>query len=228
MMLTTAAAAATRPSTPRLLDLSPSPQRHTSRQIETPPSRRGVTFTTETTTATAAATRPSTPRLLDLSPSPERHTSRQIETPLSRRGVTFTTETTYMFHVAHGGSAVPNRSGPPIGLAKSHFHVACTAIRPDRRRHRRAVQKFDPSERVALLKAAAYNESEIAAFCVDAFVVRKSRQDEAIDFMEERVRQKKRRAVRMLVKISGEVSDQGSTDDMGSTSKRQCVTVQGC
>ncbi|CAK4133878.1 unnamed protein product [Aphanomyces euteiches] len=93
--------------------------------------------------------------------------------------VHFTTATTYLFAAAYGGSALPSESGPPIGLARRHFDT--TSIKLDETRDMDdpygIVYRFDHLERIALLKAAAYDVKDISEFCFDAIDVRKSRHD---------------------------------------------------
>ncbi|ETV65173.1 hypothetical protein H257_18036 [Aphanomyces astaci] len=74
---------------------------------------------------------------------------------------------------------------PPFVLTADVIAVPCTGSIPRNAPH------FSTPPRIRSLRLPHF-----------AFVVRKSRQDDAMDFLEERTRQKKRRAVRMLVKIS--------------------------
>ncbi|KDO34674.1 hypothetical protein SPRG_00737 [Saprolegnia parasitica CBS 223.65] len=91
--------------------------------------------------------------------------------------VAFTTATTYMFDVAYGGSSLPKESGPPIGLAPTHFAATTACINDMPRTGAGRVRKFDHLERIALLKDAEYDVREIAAFCLEAIDVRKSRME---------------------------------------------------
>ncbi|ETV93852.1 hypothetical protein H310_12204 [Aphanomyces invadans] len=102
--------------------------------------------------------------------------------------VQFTTATTFLFDVAYGGSAVPNESGPPIGLARRHSDSTDTDLSQylDATSPRGTVRKFDHVERIALLKAAAYPVKEITDFCFDAIDVRKSRHDTIEEYKRKR------------------------------------------
>ncbi|RHY20346.1 hypothetical protein DYB36_002917 [Aphanomyces astaci] len=91
------------------------------------------------------------------------------------RAVTFTTATTYLFDVAYGGSALPKTTGPPIGLAPSHTHITHVDLGTSAHCRRGSVRKFTHLERIDMLKRAEYHVQDIAAFCVEALAIRKSR-----------------------------------------------------
>ncbi|ETV93843.1 hypothetical protein H310_12195 [Aphanomyces invadans] len=101
----------------------------------------------------------------------------QVQCNLSSRRVTFTTATTYTFSVSYGGSAVPKTTGPPIGLAPTHTSSTSIDLSKSKLCRRGSVRKFNHLERIGLLKEAQYHVQDIAAFCVEALAIRKSRAD---------------------------------------------------
>ncbi|RHY30438.1 hypothetical protein DYB32_007829 [Aphanomyces invadans] len=112
----------------------------------------------------------------------------------SSRVVTFTTATTYVFNVAYGGSALPKKSGPPIGMADIHIDEFHEDLRDElyqlqtsdvEHKRRRRVRKFDHLERIDMLKRAKYHVRDIATFCMDAIDIRKSRQESLHQFRRE-------------------------------------------
>ncbi|RQM25833.1 hypothetical protein B5M09_007143 [Aphanomyces astaci] len=132
-----------------------------------------TTTTAITATAMSGATDPVSPSALPLS-----------------RAVTFTTATTYLFDVAYGGSALPKTTGPPIGLAPSHTHITHVDLSTSAHCRRGSVRKFTHLERIDMLKRAEYHVQDIAAFCVEALAIRKSR---AIAADEARAEKKRKR-----------------------------------
>ncbi|CAK4190884.1 unnamed protein product [Aphanomyces euteiches] len=111
-----------------------------------------------------------------------------MEVPLRPTRVHFSTATTYLFNPAYGGSALPKETGPPIGMAITHFDVVeqDLSTRPTCRRG--SVRKFNHLERIEILKQAEYHVQEIASFCMDAIALRKSRQETVDEVRRERKR----------------------------------------
>ncbi|KAF0692010.1 Aste57867_16852 [Aphanomyces stellatus] len=109
------------------------------------------------------------------------------------RVVQFTTATTFLFNVAYGGSALPKESGPPVGMAITHFDVHEEDLRVPRSHRGCRVRKFNHLERIALLKRAEYHVQEIAAFCMDAIDVRKSRANTLKELAAEKKELRKRK-----------------------------------
>ncbi|KAF0692005.1 Aste57867_16847 [Aphanomyces stellatus] len=128
---------------------------------------------------------------------------------LAKTTVQFTTATTYLFGVAHGGSAVPKKTGPAVGMTRTHCDVFTHDIADSSTKHRRRVRKFNHLERVAMLKAAAYTGHDIAAFCMEAINIRQSRQATA-----DEVRALKKRAA------LDETADGAKNDDPSETHKK--------
>ncbi|OQR82990.1 hypothetical protein ACHHYP_15224 [Achlya hypogyna] len=100
--------------------------------------------------------------------------------------VHFGTATTYVFNVAHGGSALPKKAGPAIGMARYHCDVECVNLGDSKVCVRGRVRKFDHLQRVEMLKKAAYSGRDIADFCMDAIAVRKSRAETASELRRKR------------------------------------------
>ncbi|OQS04985.1 hypothetical protein THRCLA_02827 [Thraustotheca clavata] len=89
------------------------------------------------------------------------------------KSVTFTIETTYLFDVDVNGSALPKESGPPIGLAKTHFSIEIQSL-DGLIKSANKVRKFDHLERIQILKRL-YDAKTLALFCYDAIDTRKGR-----------------------------------------------------
>ena len=89
---------------------------------------------------------------------------------VTRKCVQFSTATEYIFDVAYGGSALPSNSGPAIGLEATHKEILTVDVKDKLGR----VDKFNPLERVALLKNK-YSLNDIVSFCEEANNIRESR-----------------------------------------------------
>ncbi|KDO35542.1 hypothetical protein SPRG_00388 [Saprolegnia parasitica CBS 223.65] len=86
----------------------------------------------------------------------------------------FSTVTTYEFPLTYGGSAVPEATGPPIGLAPVHVHETVAALLASPARRGR-VAKWPHDARMEVLKRAAFSPQEIASICFEAIDIRRSR-----------------------------------------------------
>ncbi|OQR82809.1 hypothetical protein ACHHYP_15519 [Achlya hypogyna] len=110
--------------------------------------------------------------------------------------LTFSTVTTYEFPLTYGGSAVPDETGPPIGLAPVHTRASVTALSSAHKPRR--VAKWPHADRVAVLQNADFTPAEIAAICFEAIDIRRSRLEtlEEIQKLRERERKLKRKELR--------------------------------
>ncbi|CAK4190881.1 unnamed protein product [Aphanomyces euteiches] len=97
-----------------------------------------------------------------------------MEVPLRPTRVHFSTATTYLFNPAYGGSALPKETGPPIGMAITHFDVV--------------EQDLKHTTDVSSWQRTQYHVQEIASFCMDAIALRKSRQETVDEVRRERKR----------------------------------------
>ncbi|OQS07519.1 hypothetical protein THRCLA_00474 [Thraustotheca clavata] len=94
------------------------------------------------------------------------------------RRVHFGIATTYLFNVAHGGSALPKKTGPAIGMTMHHIDVEQVHLEDiDDLDKCGSVRKFEHLERVEMLKMANYSGRDIADFCMQAIEVRKTREE---------------------------------------------------
>ncbi|EEY64397.1 uncharacterized protein PITG_02986 [Phytophthora infestans T30-4] len=96
---------------------------------------------------------------------------------MATKSVRWSTVTVYEFGVGIGGSAVPRRGGPAVGLARTPQCVWRTSVNAaqhqrektqagDRqetagRHRRRRVRWFKPLERITMLEKAGYSEERI-------------------------------------------------------------------
>ncbi|KAE9037529.1 hypothetical protein PR003_g14611 [Phytophthora rubi] len=122
---------------------------------------------------------------------------------MSKKSVRWSTVTVYEFGVGIGGSAVPRRGGPAVGLAKTPRCVWITsvdaaqselatkdstqevqggkagdahAVAPTAaRRHRRRVRWLKPLERVTMLEKAGYSEERIYRMLMESSSIAQSR-----------------------------------------------------
>ncbi|EEY56180.1 uncharacterized protein PITG_04316 [Phytophthora infestans T30-4] len=79
---------------------------------------------------------------------------------MATKSVRWSTVTVYEFGVGIGGSAVPRRGGPAVGLARTPQCVWRTSETAGRHRRRR-VRWFKPLERITMLEKAGYSEERI-------------------------------------------------------------------
>ncbi|CAK4136194.1 unnamed protein product [Aphanomyces euteiches] len=119
-----------------------------------------------------------------------------------RHRVTFSTATTFEFPVAFGASALPKEREPSVGMTQIHSNMYMTDISNDNTECKRGIEmKLANLERMALLKAAAVDAHEIAAYCREAAEIRQSRQEAAHE--EHRARRRKREAASALLQLAG-------------------------
>ncbi|KAE9269771.1 hypothetical protein PF008_g30775 [Phytophthora fragariae] len=78
---------------------------------------------------------------------------------MSKKSVRWSTVTVYEFGVGIGGSAVPRRGGPAVGLAKTP----------------RRVRWLKPLERVTMLEKAGYSEERIYRMLMESSSIAQSR-----------------------------------------------------
>ncbi|CAH0473851.1 unnamed protein product [Peronospora belbahrii] len=100
--------------------------------------------------------------------------------------VRWSTITVYEFGVTLGGSAVPRRGGPSIGLARKPQHVWSTTLekdtadyKNDRRKRRvqraRRVRWLKPLERITMLTKAGCSEKRIYRMMMESSDIAMSR-----------------------------------------------------
>ncbi|EGZ22111.1 hypothetical protein PHYSODRAFT_496665 [Phytophthora sojae] len=120
---------------------------------------------------------------------------------MSKKSVRWSTVTVYEFGVGIGGSAVPRRGGPAVGLAKTPRCVWSTSVDAAQselatenaalevqegkagsapastaaRRHRRRVRWLKPLERVTMLEKAGYSEERIYRMLMESSSIAQSR-----------------------------------------------------
>ncbi|KAG6580084.1 uncharacterized protein IUM83_15722 [Phytophthora cinnamomi] len=111
------------------------------------------------------------------------------------KSVRWSTVTVYEFGVGIGGSAVPRRGGPAVGLAKTPRCVWRTSVDAAQseladgdstpevqghrttaaRKHRRRVRWLKPLERVTMLQKAGYSEERIYRMLMESSSIAQSR-----------------------------------------------------
>ncbi|OQR80570.1 hypothetical protein THRCLA_23459 [Thraustotheca clavata] len=119
------------------------------------------------------------------------------------KSVTFTNATTYLFGVDVNGSALPKESGPPIGLARTHFSMEIEPLN-DLGKRKSRVRKFDHLERIGMLKPL-YDSKTLALFCYEAIDARKGRieTEDELAQMESRLQlRRQKRAIENTMKCS--------------------------
>ncbi|KAI9993028.1 hypothetical protein PInf_015083 [Phytophthora infestans] len=110
---------------------------------------------------------------------------------MATKSVRWSTVTVYEFGVGIGGSAVPRRGGPAVGLARTPQCVWRTSVdaaqhqlektqAEDRqatagRRRRRRVRWFKPLERITILEKAGYSEERIFRMLMESSSIAQSR-----------------------------------------------------
>ncbi|ETN06879.1 hypothetical protein PPTG_12883 [Phytophthora nicotianae INRA-310] len=110
---------------------------------------------------------------------------------MATKSVRWSTVTVYEFGVGIGGSAVPQRGGPAVGLARTPQCVWSTSVdavqhqlektqaeyRPatTRRHRRRRVRWLKPLERVTMLEKAGYSEERIFRMLMESSSIAQSR-----------------------------------------------------
>ncbi|KAG1713468.1 hypothetical protein DVH05_001255 [Phytophthora capsici] len=81
------------------------------------------------------------------------------QTSVESKSVRWSTVTVYEFPVGIGGSAVPRRGGPAVGLARTA----------------QSVWKTSPLERVRMLEKAGYSEERIYQMLMESSRIAQSR-----------------------------------------------------
>ncbi|KAG7376120.1 hypothetical protein PHYPSEUDO_014415 [Phytophthora pseudosyringae] len=119
---------------------------------------------------------------------------------MATKSVRWSTVTVYEFGVGIGGSAVPRRGGPAVGLARTPQCVWSTSVdaaqlelsaaeevqrllektqasaaAAARRRRRRRVRWLKPLERVTMLEKAGYSEERIYRMLMESSSIAQSR-----------------------------------------------------
>ncbi|KAH7462684.1 hypothetical protein PRIC1_008036 [Phytophthora ramorum] len=110
------------------------------------------------------------------------------------KSVRWSTVTVYEFPVGMGGSAVPRRGGPAVGLTGAPQSVWSTSVDAAQRelateeaalrlqaqsrqahRHRRRVRWLKPLERIVMLEKAGYSEERIYRMLMESSSIAQSR-----------------------------------------------------
>ncbi|EEY54968.1 uncharacterized protein PITG_08547 [Phytophthora infestans T30-4] len=110
---------------------------------------------------------------------------------MATKSVRWSTVTVYEFGVGIGGSAVPRRGGPAVGLARTPHCVWRTSVNAaqhqlekaqaeDRqvtagRHRRRRVGWLKPLERITMLEKAGYSEERIFRMLMESSSIAQSR-----------------------------------------------------
>ncbi|OWZ18866.1 hypothetical protein PHMEG_0006978 [Phytophthora megakarya] len=115
---------------------------------------------------------------------------------MTSKSVRWATVTVYEFGVGIGGSAVPRRGGPAVGLARTPQCVWRTSVdaaqrelgaaedkqqrektleRTGRRHRRRRVRWLKPLERITMLEKAGYSEERIYRMLMESSSIAQSR-----------------------------------------------------
>ncbi|KAG1713481.1 hypothetical protein DVH05_001268 [Phytophthora capsici] len=117
------------------------------------------------------------------------------QTSVESKSVRWSTVTVYEFPVGIGGSAVPRRGGPAVGLARTAQSVWKTSVDAAqqqlkttqakdkrtnatdaaRRHQRRRVRWLKPLERVTMLEKAGYSEERIYRMLMESSRIAQSR-----------------------------------------------------
>ncbi|KAF0699047.1 Aste57867_10361 [Aphanomyces stellatus] len=112
---------------------------------------------------------------------PDASTAQQPHQEPRKKTVGFTQATIYWFQMDYGGSAVPDATGPPIGLARRHVDLETIDLFPGQpqpcveRKWRRRVGRLDLAKRIVLLQKAGYSRMDIMQMCREAITIRQSR-----------------------------------------------------
>ncbi|OQR91962.1 hypothetical protein THRCLA_22422 [Thraustotheca clavata] len=135
----------------------------------------------------------------------------------------FTTVTIYEFPLTYGGSAVPEDTGPPIGLASTHVHHSVARLDEDKKPRRGRVARWPHADRVEVLKKACFTQKEIAAICFEAIDIRRSRLEtvEEIQQLRELERKKKRKELRRAKRAREECKESEDCQDAQEPSTKR-------
>uniref|UniRef100_K3WBU0 Uncharacterized protein n=1 Tax=Globisporangium ultimum (strain ATCC 200006 / CBS 805.95 / DAOM BR144) TaxID=431595 RepID=K3WBU0_GLOUD len=114
-----------------------------------------------------------------------------------KKRVRWSTITIHEFGVALGGSSVPTKGGPAIGLTDAPEFTWTTKVGEMAERSEGGVHKFSSEERVRLLQAAGESDGMILRFSRETNIILTSRRRTLVENLEERRRdkqEKKRKA----------------------------------
>ncbi|KAG6580083.1 GTPase-activating protein GYP5 [Phytophthora cinnamomi] len=180
-----------------------SAQQQQQQQLQTPKSSSTGGSTTTTTVAPAPA-------------SPERRKKRQRSSSVAsdceaspkktKKRLRWSTITVHEFGVGLGGSSVPGKGGPSIGLSDKPEFTWTTKV-GQMAECVEGVHRFTPEERVRLLQGAGVSEGMILRFSREANIINCSRRRTLVEDIAERKAAKKQRTVESPRPCSSAVLD---------------------
>ncbi|OWZ18867.1 hypothetical protein PHMEG_0006979 [Phytophthora megakarya] len=132
--------------------------------------------------------------------SPERRKKRQRSPSVdceaspkkTKKRLRWSTITIHEFGVGLGGSSVPGKGGPSIGLSDEPEFTWTTKVGEMAERVE-GVHRFTPEERVRLLQSAGVSEGMILRFSREANIINCSRRRTLVEDLAERKEAKKQR-----------------------------------
>ncbi|KAE9037526.1 hypothetical protein PR003_g14609 [Phytophthora rubi] len=166
-----------------------------TQQLQTPstaPKSSSTGWSTTSTTAAASAT--------TAPASPERRKKRQRSSSVAsdcetspkktKKRLRWSTITVHEFGVGLGGSSVPGKGGPSIGLSDKPEFTWTTKV-GHMAECVEGVHRFTPEERVRLLQSAGVSEGMILRFSREANIINCSRRRTLVEDIAERKAAKK-------------------------------------
>ncbi|CAI5742980.1 unnamed protein product [Peronospora destructor] len=178
-------------------------QQHLQTRLTTSKSSTTWNESTASSTSSAAA-----------SSSPERHNKRErsscdfseceLSPKKTKKRLRWSTITIHEFGIGLGGSSVPGKGGPSIGLSDKPEFTWTTKV-GQMAECIEGVHRFTPDERVQLLQSAGVSEGMILRFSREANIINCSRRRTLVEDFAERKKAKKQR--RLQVKSSCPVRD---------------------
>lgn len=127
----------------------------------------------------------------------QQHQQEQLpEKPRPKKRLRWSTITVHEFGVGLGGSSVPGKGGPSIGLSDAPEFTWTTKVGEMAERSE-GIHRFSPEERVRLLQAAGVSDGMILRFSRETNIILGSRRRTLVEDIAEQKKSKakKRKAV---------------------------------
>ncbi|ETP13119.1 hypothetical protein F441_11616 [Phytophthora nicotianae CJ01A1] len=164
-----------------------------SQQLSSPSTApKSSTPTEVTSSSTAAPTSPKRRRKRQRSPSVASDRDCEESPKKMKKRLRWSNITIHEFGVGLGGSSVPGKGGPSIGLSDKPEFTWTTKV-GEMAECVEGVHRFTPEERVRLLQSAGVSEGMILRFSREANIINSSRRRTLVEDIAERKEAKKQR-----------------------------------
>ncbi|KAG7376119.1 hypothetical protein PHYPSEUDO_014414 [Phytophthora pseudosyringae] len=157
-----------------------------------PPEPKSSTRSEATTASAAAPASPERHRKRSRSPSVGSERDCEAPSKKTKKRLRWSTITIHEFGVGLGGSSVPGKGGPSIGLSDKPEFTWVTNV-GEMAECVEGVHRFTPEERERLLQSAGVSEGMILRFSREANIINCSRRRTLVEDIAERKEAKRQR-----------------------------------